>query len=87
MLPLAAAPILAVLLAVGLGIVTRSWLVGLANAALVVVWVAWFLAASNYSTSDLFIWASMAALALHSLVMLWLIVVQVVRRVEARSEA
>jgi len=86
-LPLAASPVIAVLLAVALGVVSRSWSVGLTNAALVIVWVVWFVAASKLSTADLVIWASIVALGLHSLVMLWLIVLRAFRRVRVRNEA
>jgi hypothetical protein len=83
--PLAASPVIAILLSGVLGIVTRSWLVGLANTSLVILWVAWFTAASNYSTSDLLIWASIAALGLHSLVMVWAIVLHAFRRARGRT--
>lgn len=86
-LPLAASPIIAVLLSVGLGVATGSWLVGLGSAALVIFWVIWFWAASNYSTSDWLIWASIVALGLHSLAMLWFIVRHMVRRMKARNVA
>jgi hypothetical protein len=49
--------------------------------------VTWFVAASNYSTSDLLVWASIAALGLHSLVMVWFIALHAFRRVRARNAA
>jgi hypothetical protein len=39
-----------------LGVVTKSWLVGVASTGLVTVCVAWFAGASKYSTSDLLVW-------------------------------
>ena len=72
-LPLAASPVVAILLSAALGVATRSWSVALANAGLVIIWVLWFVAASKYTTSDLVVWASIAALGLHALVMVWLI--------------
>ena len=84
---LAASPVMALILAAALGSVARSWSVGLANAALVIVWVVWFVAASKVSTVDLVIWASIVALGLHSLVMLCLIVLRTFRRVRVRREA
>lgn len=86
-LPLAASPLLAVLLSAALGIVTRSWAVGLGNTALVIIWVAWFAAASNHSTSDLLIWASIVALGLHALLMLWFIALHSFRRRRMRNGA
>lgn len=86
-LPLAASPVLAVLLSAALGIATKSWSVGLGNTALVMVWVVWFLAASSYSTYDLVVWASVLALGLHSFVMVCFIVLHAFRRANARREA
>jgi hypothetical protein len=68
-LPLAASPLLALLLSAFVGVLTKSWRVGLGNAALVAGWVAWFVATSHYSTADLPIWASMVALGVHTLAM------------------
>lgn len=79
-LPLAASPVVAILLSVALGVATRSWWVALANAGLVIVWVLWFVAASKHSTSDLVVWASIVALGLHALGMLWFIGQHVFRR-------
>ena len=84
-LPLAASPIIAVLLSVGLGVATRSWLVGFGSTALVIFWVIWFWVASNHSTSDWLIWASIVALGLHSLAILWFIVLHMFRRRKARN--
>lgn len=86
-LPLAASPLVAVLLSTALGVVTKSWAIGLGNAVLVIVWVFWFAAASNYSTSDLLIWASIVALGLHALLMLWFIALHILRRGRTRNEA
>ena len=86
-LPLAASPVVAVVLAVALGVAAGSWSVGLGNAAAVIVWVVWFAAASNYSTSDLLTWAPIVALGLHSLAMAWLIVRHAARRARLRNEA
>lgn len=86
-LPLVASPIVAVILATAFGVTAKRWSVGLKNVGLVIVWVIWFLTASKYSTSDLVIWASVVALAVHSLVMLWLIVLRVFRRRRVRCEA
>ena len=79
-LPLAVSPVIALLLSVALGVVKKSWLVGIANTTLVIVWVAWFVAASSYSTSDPLIWASIVALGLHLLAMACLIALHAARR-------
>ena len=86
-LPLAASPVVAVLLALALGAATKSWLVGLGNTALVIFWVVWFWVASNSTTSDWLVWMSIAALGLHTLVMVWFIVLHILRRVRTRSGA
>lgn len=86
-LPLAASPLVAVVLSAALGVATRSWAVGLGHTALVIVWVAWFATASNYSTSDLLTWAPIVALGLHALLMLWFIALHALRRRKMRNEA
>ncbi len=73
-LPLAASPLVALLLCAVLGVVARSWRTGLGHAALVMLWIAWFWAASNHSTSDALTWAPIAVLALHMLALLVAIV-------------
>lgn len=78
--PLAAAPIIAVVFSVALGLMTKSWMVGLGNAGLVLVWGIWFVAASKYSDSDLTVWGAIAALGLHLLVMVWLVAQHAIRR-------
>ena len=77
---LAAMPLLAAILSLALGLVTKSWLVGAGNLALVGLWVAWFTAAAMYSKSDLMNWAPIAALGLHLVAMGVLIAVRAVRR-------
>lgn len=84
-LPLAASPILAVLLCAALGVVTRSWSRGLGNTALVAVWVTWFWAASNYSDSDWLVWASVLALGLHSIAMAFAIGLRAFRRARGQN--
>ena len=80
MLPLVAAPLVALLLAGILGIVARSWALGLKHAGLVVVWVAWFVVSAKFVPSDLVIWASVALLGLHVLGMAGWVVRQAGRR-------
>lgn len=85
-LPLAASPFLALVLAAAVGVAAKSWRVGWLNAALVFVWVAWFIGSSNYATSDFVIWASIAALAIHVLVMLWRLLAQRIGRLAPHDE-
>lgn len=83
-LVLAALPLVAMILAAAVGIAMRSWPAGLLHAALVALWVAWFVLASNYVRSDLVIWASIGALVLHSLLMVGLIARRLLRRARPR---
>jgi hypothetical protein len=75
---LAAMPLFAAILSLALGIVMKSWLVGAGNLALVGLWVAWFVAAAQYSKSDLMNWAPIGALGLHLVAMVVLIAVRAV---------
>jgi succinate dehydrogenase/fumarate reductase cytochrome b subunit len=84
--PLAAAPIIAVVFSIALGLMTKSWRVGLGNTGLVLVWGIWFVAASKYSDSDLMVWGAIAALGLHLLVMVSLVVQHAIRRARVRHE-
>lgn len=70
---LAAMPLLAVILAVVLGIVARSWRTGAVHFGLTVVWVVWFVLAAKHLTSDWANWAPIGALAIHLLAMACLI--------------
>jgi hypothetical protein len=86
-LPLAASPIVAILLSIALGAVTKRWVVGVGNTLLVSFWVIWFWTASNYSTSDWLVWASILALVLHSTVIVCLVAIHAFRRARKRNEA
>jgi hypothetical protein len=77
---LAAMPLLAVILAVALGIVTRSWRTGAVHLGLTVLWVLWFVLAAKHLTSDWANWAPIVALAIHLLAMACLIVWTGLRR-------
>jgi len=79
-LPLAASPLVALVLAAVVGVAARSWSIGLKHAGLVIFWVIWFLVSSKYVPSDPVIWASLVALGVHCLVMLFLIVRHAFRR-------
>jgi len=86
-LPLAAAPMIAVVFCVALGLMTKSWIVGLGNTSLVFVWGIWFVVASKYSDSDFIVWTSIAALGLHLLTMASLVVQHAIRRARIRRDA
>jgi hypothetical protein len=86
-LPLAASPIIALFLAIAVGFARKSWLAGLGNTALVVLWLAWFVAASRHSTSDLLTWVPMVALGLHTLAMTGWILAHVIQRIRERKAA
>lgn len=75
-LVLAAMPLLAVILALVLGMVMKSWLVGTGHLVLIGVWLAGFVAAAKYSESDLLNWAPIGALGLHMVAMGVLIAVR-----------
>jgi hypothetical protein len=77
---LALSPIVVMLLALVLGIVTRSWRVGAAHAALVAVWLLLFGIASYWVENDYVIWTPLALYALHALIMLALIVQRLIGR-------
>ncbi len=71
---LALSPILVLLLAVVLGIVSRSWRIGAWHAGLVVVWVVLFGIASYWVENDYIIWTPLALYVAHSVIMLALII-------------
>ena len=84
---LAAAPLLAIVLSIVLGTMAKSWSIGLGNLGLVGLWIAWFAAASFYLTSDLMTWAPIAALAIHVVAIVCLIVLRALRRERTRHDA
>jgi hypothetical protein len=70
---LALSPILVLLLAVVLGAVSRSWLVGLKHAGLVLIWILLFGVTSYWVENDYVIWTPLALYVLHAVIMLILI--------------
>ena len=62
----------------------KSWRAGLVSAALVAAWVAWFVAASGHTTSDLLVWAPIAALGAHMLAMAAFLASRAIRRADRR---
>ncbi|HEV8554082.1 MAG TPA: hypothetical protein VGR65_11975 [Casimicrobiaceae bacterium] len=84
--PLAVAPIIAVVFSVALGLATKSWMVGLGNTGLVFVWGVglW----PHPSTPNRTSWfGAIAALGLHLLVMVSLVVQHAIRRARIRGGA
>ena len=71
---LALSPILVLLLAVVLGVVSRSWLVGLKHAGLVGIWILLFGVAAYWVENDYVIWTPLALYVIHAFVMVILIV-------------
>jgi len=73
-------PVLALILAIVLGVLKRSWLVGLGNLGFAALCVAWFVAAAKLSKSDLMNWAPIGVLGLHLAGMLFSIGLHAFRR-------
>jgi glucose-6-phosphate-specific signal transduction histidine kinase len=81
---LALMPLLGVILSIMLGALKRSWLVGLGNLGLVALWVAWFVAAAQFSKSDLMNWAPIGVSGFHLVGMLFLIGLHAFHRLRGR---
>jgi MFS-type transporter involved in bile tolerance (Atg22 family) len=78
---LALSPVLVLLLAVILGVVTRSWRVGIRHFGLVVVWILLFGVTSYWVENDYVIWTPLALYGIHAATMTFLIARGVLRRV------
>ena len=76
----ALSPLLVLVLTAVLGVVVRSWKAGASHAALIVVWIVLFGIASYYVENDYIIWTPLAIYILHSLLIIGLIAVGIVRR-------
>jgi MFS-type transporter involved in bile tolerance (Atg22 family) len=77
---LAVSPILVLLLALILGVVSRSWQVAAKHAGLVVVWVVLFAIASYWVENDYIIWTPLVLYAAHATIMLLLVIRGLIRR-------
>ena len=73
-------PLLVLLLAVVLGVVARSWKVGGLHVGLIIVWILLFGVASYWVENDYIIWTPLALYILHSLIIVALIIVGLVKR-------
>jgi MFS-type transporter involved in bile tolerance (Atg22 family) len=71
---LALSPILVFLLAIVLGVVTRSWRVGTRHIGLVCVWIVLFAIASYWVENDYVIWTPLMLYGTHAITMIFLIV-------------
>jgi intracellular septation protein A len=76
----ALSPLLIILFAVILGVLVRSWRTGAAHAGLIVVWVLLFGIASYSVENDYVIWTPMVLYAIHALIIIALMVLNVKRR-------
>ena len=77
---LALSPILVFLLAIVLGIVTRSWIVGITHVALIATWIVLFAIASYWVENDYVIWTPLALYAIHAVILIVLVAKGVMRR-------
>jgi MFS-type transporter involved in bile tolerance (Atg22 family) len=80
---LALSPLLVMLFAVILGVVSRSWLIGARHVGLIVVWIVLFGIAAYWVENDYVIWTPLALYVGHAIVMIILIV----KRMLGRSRA
>ena len=77
---LALSPVLVLLLAVVLGVISRSWLVGLKHAGLVGIWILLFGVAAYWVENDYVIWTPLVLYVLHAVIMVILIAKGIMRR-------
>ena len=78
-------PLVFIFFTIVLGLVSRSWRIGLLHSGLVVGWVLLFALVSNIFVNDYVIWAPLVAMAAHALLVLALIVVHIVKRTKGRN--
>jgi len=71
---LAVSPLFVLLLAVALGVASRSWRVGVAHAGLLVAWILWFAVASYWVENDYVIWTPLALSATHAVILVVLLI-------------
>ena len=71
---LALSPVVVLLLAVVLGVVSRSWRVGALHAGLVTLWIALLGIASYWVENDYVIWTPLAFYGIHAVTIVGLLV-------------
>ncbi|MBU2675686.1 MAG: hypothetical protein KJP16_01295 [Gammaproteobacteria bacterium] len=76
----AVSPIVVLLLTAVLGFVSRSWLVGIAHAGLVLLWILLFGIASYWVENDYVIWTPLVLYGVHAVALVALIVRGLLRR-------
>ena len=81
----ALSPVVMILLAIVLGILTRSFRTGVLHVALILLWVMTFGIASYYVTNDFIIWTPLLLYTLHAILLLVLILWQIVIRFRQRK--
>ena len=77
---MAISPIFVLLLAVALGMVSRSWRVAAKHGGLVLVWILLFAVSSYWIENDYIIWTPLVLYAAHAVLMLVLVVRGVMHR-------
>ena len=77
----ALSPVVVILFAVMLGVLTRSWRIGALHTGLVIVWVLLFGFAAYFIENDYIIWTPLVLYAIHALLILVLIVVNIAKRI------
>lgn len=77
----ALSPLVVILFAIILGILTRSWRIGAVHTGLVIAWVILFGFAAYFVENDYVIWTPLALYAAHALLIFVLIVVKVAQRI------
>jgi len=77
---MAVSPLLAILLAVVLGVLSRSWRIGAAHVGLIVVWVLLFAIASYWVENDYIIWTPLVLFGVHAVTLSILVAKAAVRR-------
>ena len=83
----ALSPLLVIVFAVILGVVSRSWRVGTVHAGLVLTWVLLFGFAAYFIENDYVIWTPLVLYAVHAVIIVALIVKGVVQRVGSFGRA
>ena len=79
-------PLLVMLFAVVLGVVSRSWSAGLAHAGLVVVWIVLFGVAAYWVENDYVIWTPLVLYVGHAIIMVILIIKGILGRARANRQ-
>ncbi len=83
----ALSPLVVILFAIVLGVITRSWRIGGLHTGLVFAWVSLFGLASYFVENDYVIWTPLFLYLAHALLILVLIVVNIVKRAGNASRA